>query len=120
MLLTGNYRCVTETGSRPIREAVLSDPEKSRAIYDWVGGVAQAMGADDTDQVPFEKYASAAEGLLKPSSAARAIDAGAPYIERADRLVQAIAKQFGLSNADVDAGVAIVDQRLDRNRAKAA
>ena len=120
MLLTGNYRCVTDNGSRPIREAVLSDPEKSRAIYDWVGRVAQAMGADPTDQVPFEKYASAAEGLLKPSSAARAIDAGAPYIERADRLVQAIAKQFGMSNSDVDAGVAIVDQRLDRNRAKAA
>ncbi len=38
------------------------------------------------DLVPFEKYAAAAEGLLKPSSVARAIAAGAPFVERVDRL----------------------------------
>jgi hypothetical protein len=32
--------------------------------------------------VPFEKYAKAAESLQSPSSAARALAAGAPNIER--------------------------------------
>jgi len=46
--------------------------------------------------VPFDKYANAAQNLLKPSSAARAIDAGAPNIERVDKLVQKIAAQRGM------------------------
>ena len=50
----------------------------------------EPLGADPNDLVPFEKYAKAALGLLKPSSAARAIDAGAPMIERVDLLVQLI------------------------------
>ena len=36
MLLTGNYRCVTKAGPRSIKEAVHTDPEESRAVYDWV------------------------------------------------------------------------------------
>ena len=43
--------------------------------------------------MPFEKYARAAEGLARPSSAARALFAGAKNIERVDRLVQAVAAQ---------------------------
>ena len=37
--------------------------------------------------MPFEKYAAAASSLKKPSSVARALDAGATYVERVDRLV---------------------------------
>jgi hypothetical protein len=45
---------------------------------------------------------------------------GAPNIERADKLVQLIAKQKGLSHPVIDAGVALVDARLEANRKKAA
>ncbi len=115
MLLTGNYRCVMADEIRPIRDAVHGDLEKSRAIYAFVDAVAQRLGADPADAVPFEKYAKAAEGLLKPSSAARAIDAGAPFIERVDVLVQLIAQDIGMSSPDVDETVETVDRRLDAN-----
>jgi len=90
MLVAGNYRCVTDGDARPIREAVHSDLEASRSVYEWVNTLARTLGADPADQVPFEKYANAALGLLKPSSAARALYAGAPAIERVDKVVQAI------------------------------
>jgi hypothetical protein len=45
---------------------------------------------------------------------------GAPNIERADKLVQLIAKQKGLSHPAIDAQVALVDERLAANRKKAA
>lgn len=120
MLLTGNYRCVTKDGPRAIQEAVHSNIEESRAVYDWVCKVCVALGADPADLVPFEKYANAAKSLAKPSSAARALFAGAPNIERVDRLVQAVAKQAGMANATVDETVALVDARLEFNRKAAA
>jgi hypothetical protein len=43
-----------------------------------------------------------------------------PNIERADKLVQAIAAQKGLRNPVIDATVALVDARLEANRKKAA
>ncbi len=117
MLLTGNYRCVTKDGARAIKDAVHTDIEASRSVYNWVKDLCVGLGADANDLVPFEKYAAAAQGLSRPSSAARALFAGAPYIERVDRLVQAIAKQKGLSNPVVDATVALVDEKLEANRA---
>jgi hypothetical protein len=120
MLLTGNYRCVTKQGPRSIREAVHTDLEASRAVYDWVKDVCVRLGASPDDLVPFEKYAKAAEGLSRPSSAARALYAGAPNIERVDRLVQIIAAQQGMRNASVDETVALVDAELAGNRRKAA
>ena len=116
MLLTGNYRCVTQDGAVAIRDAVHGDMDASRAIYEHVDAIARALGADAADQVPFDKYAKAAEGLLKPSSAARAIVAGATDIERVDRLVQIIGTALGRDSAAVNAIVATVDQALDRNR----
>jgi hypothetical protein len=58
--------------------------------------------------------------LVRPSSAARALFAGAPNIERVDRLVQAIAAQKGMRNQVVDDTVALVDARLATNRKAAA
>jgi hypothetical protein len=116
MLLAGNYRCVTPQGVRPIREAVHSDLDASRAVYDWVGELCLALGAHPDDLVPFEKYAAAAQGLTSPSSAARALYGGAPHIERVDRLVQAVAAQRGLRHPVVDEVVALVDAQLERNR----
>jgi len=120
MLLTGNYRCVTPDRAIDIKDAVHNDLAASRSVYDWVCGVSEKMGASPDDLVPFEKYADAALDLVRPSSAARALFAGAPNIERTDRLVQAIAAQYGMRNAVVDQTVAVVDARLAANRKAAA
>ena len=120
MLLTGNYRCIQPAGVRPIKEAVHGDVEASRAIYGYVDALAQELGADPADQVPFEKYANAAQNLLKPSSAARAIDGGAQQIERVDMVVQAIGNALGKGSAEVDETVATVNGRLSANRKQAA
>ncbi len=113
MLLTGNYRCITPHDPRSIRDAVHEDLKLSRSIYDHVDAVARRLGADPKDQVPFEKYAKAAESLLKPSSAARALAAGAPFIERVDLLVKLISHQLGMPNAEIDRTVQIIEQKLN-------
>jgi len=120
MLLSGNYRCVTKDGMRTAQEAVHSDIETSRSVYNFVNDLCVKLGANPDDLVPFEKYAAAAQSLTRPASAARALNNGLPNIERADKLVQLIAKQKGLSHPVIDAGVALVDARLDANRKKAA
>jgi hypothetical protein len=120
MLLTGNYRCVQKDAARSIKDAVHSDIEASRSVYNWVRELCIKLGAAPDDLVPFEKYAAAANGLVRPSSAARALFAGAPNIERVDRLVQAIAAQRGMRNSVVDETVALVDARLAMNRKAAA
>ncbi len=96
MLLTGNYRCITLHEPQSIRDAVHGDLKLSQSIYDHVDAIARRLGADPADQVPFEKYAKAAESLLKPSSAARAVASGAPFIERVDLLVKLISHQLGM------------------------
>ena len=116
MLLAGNYRCIQKDGIRPIKDAVHSDAEAARAVYSFVVKLCVSLGADEKDLVPFEKYAAAAKSLLTPSSAARAVAAGAPNIERTDRLVKAIAAQKGMRLPAVDEIVAIVDARLEANR----
>ena len=113
MLLTGNYRCITLQEPRSIKDAVHSDLKLSQSIYEHVDAVARRLGADAKDQVPFEKYAKAAESLLKPSSAARAVAAGAPFIERVDLLVKLISHQIGAPNAEIDRTVQTVDQKLN-------
>jgi hypothetical protein len=120
MLLAGNYRCVTKDGMRTAQEAVHSDIATSRAVYNFVFDLCVKLGAKPEDLVPFEKYAAAAQSLTRPASAARALQNGAPFIERADKLVQLIARQKGLSNPAIDAQVALVDARLEANRKKQA
>lgn len=120
MLLAGNYRCIGDTEMRPIKDAVHADLEQSRQIYNWVVQLCVKIGAKESDMVPFEKYAAAAQGLGSPSSAARALFGGAQFIERVDRLVQAVASQHGMRHPEVDAIVARVDSRLVLNRQKAA
>ena len=120
MLLAGNYRCITKDGMRTAAEAVHSNLEEAREVYNFVFDVCVKLGAKPEDLVPFEKYAAAAKSLTRPASAARALQNGAKNIERSDKLVQLLAKQKGMSNAKVDAIVALVDARLDANRKKAA
>jgi hypothetical protein len=100
-----------------IKDAVHANPDQSRQVYDWAEKLCKALGADDADMVPFEKYAKAAEGLGKPSSAARALFGGAEHIERVDCLVRRIARQQGLQSDTLDEIVGLVDARLKTNRA---
>ncbi len=120
MLLAGNYRCVTRDGMRTAQEAVHKDIETSRSVYNFVVDLCVKLGAKRDDMVPFEKYAAAAQSLTRPASAARALQNGAPHIERADKLVQLIATQKGMHSPAIDAQVALVDARLEANRKKAA
>jgi hypothetical protein len=120
MLLGGNYRCITKDGMRTAQEAVHSNIEEARSVYNFVNDLVVKLGANPNDLVPFEKYAAAAQSLSRPASAARALNNGAPNIERADKLVQLIAKQKGLSHPVIDQIVALVDARLEANRKKAA
>jgi hypothetical protein len=120
MLLAGNYRCITKDGMRTAQEAVHSNIEEARSVYNFVNDLCFKLGAAQGDMVPFEKYAAAAQSLSRPASAARALQNGAPNIERADKLVQLIAKQKGLSHPVIDGIVALVDSRLEANRKKAA
>lgn len=120
MLLTGNYRCVQADGMRAIKDAVHGNLEQSRQVYEWVVELCVQLGASRDDMVPFDKYAAAGQGLLKPSSAARALAAGATDIERIDLLVKLVAEQKGLNNESVSETVKVVNSWLDRNRKAAA
>ncbi len=120
MLIAGNYRCIQKDSMRSIRDAVHGDLQASRDTYNWVVAVCMALGAHEKDMVPFEKYAAAAQGLASPSSAARALFGGAPYIERVDRLVRIIAGQKGMHSLVLEEVVALVDARLETNRKRAA
>jgi hypothetical protein len=119
MLLAGNYRCVQDDEMIPIRQAVHTDLDASKEIFNWVADLTVKLGGDHNDLVPFEKYANAALSLQKPSSAARALAAGALNIERVDKLVQALAKSQGMQSDDVDTTVSRVDAWLARNAAAA-
>ncbi len=117
MLVAGNYRCICADEMISIRDAVHGNSDKSREVYSWVWKLCTGLGAQDADLVPFEKYAKAAEGLTKPSSAARALFGGAEHIERVDCLVRRIASQQGLQSDTLDEIVGLVDERLEKNRA---
>jgi hypothetical protein len=119
MLLTGNYRCIQADGMRSIQDAVHGDIARSEQVYAWVSALCERLGASPDDMVPFGKYAAAGQSLLKPSSGARALAAGATDIERIDLLVKLVAEQQGLQSDSVDETVKLVNGWLDRNRKQA-
>jgi len=116
MLIAGNYRCIRPDAMIPIREAVHGNVGQSRDVYEWVAALCRRLGAETEDLVPFDKYAQAASQLARPSSAARALFGGAQHIERVDFLVKRIARQFDLASDSLQEIVALVDDRLGRNR----
>src|SRR5262249_21607913 len=120
MLIAGNYRCIRKDDMISIKDAVHGNIERSREVYDWVTKLCKVLGASDEDLVPFDKYAKAAEGLGKPSSAARALLGGAEHIERVDCRVRRSAAQQGLRLDTLDEIVRFVDERLEKNRAATA
>ena len=117
MLLAGNYRCIQPypTEMLSIQDAVCSDVEESRTIYNWVVDVCICLGGSLEDFVPFDKYESAARCLGKPSSAARALKDGATNIERVDKLVALVAAQQGKRLEAVDTIVGRVEEWLSEN-----
>ena len=115
MLCAGNYRCVLDDGAQSINSAVHGDLGATAMIYSWVVEVAQKLGAELVDTVPFHKYAHAADNLLKPSSVARAIEAGSSQVERVDKLVQLVARSLDMQNDELDRIVKTVDKRLEDN-----
>ena len=117
MLVAGNYRCVQKEEMRPIQDAVHHDLEQSREIYNWVVELCIGLGGASADFVPFKKYANAAQSLGSPSSAARALAAGAKNIERVDKLAQTVAAKKGAHLPSLDETVALVDGWLEKNRA---
>jgi hypothetical protein len=116
MLLAGNYRCIGRNEMISIRDAVHADLEESKAIYNWVSQLCISLGAKEEDMVPFDKYANAAKGLAKPSSAARALAAGAQSIERVDCIVKRLAGLEGLHSETLDRIVDLVDYHLEKNQ----
>jgi hypothetical protein len=116
MMIAGNYRCIAPDGIRSIAAAVHTDLDASHSVYEWVLRLCRALGAGQEDLVPFERYAAAAAALTVPSSAARALSAGASQIERVDRLVQSLAAQRDMQLPALDDLVSLVDARLDANQ----
>lgn len=115
MLLTGNYRCVQKDGMIAIRDAVHTDIEQSKEIYEWTTRLCLELGADARDLVVFDKYAAAAKGLSQPSSAAKALARGSTAIERVDKLVKLLAESKGINSPLVDQIVGNVQWYLDKN-----
>jgi len=120
MLLTGNYRCVTAGEPVSIREAVQSDLALSSDIYSVVESIVLRLGGSADGLVAFDKYVAATDRLISPSSVARAIAAGATAVERVDRLVQLIGRQYGITHPAINRTVTLVDAALARTKISAA
>lgn len=116
MLLAGNYRCIQQNDMRSIKEAVHSNLNETKKVYDWVSELCLSLGAKQSDMVSFDKYTNAAFSLTSPSSAARALANGAVKIERVDKLVQSIALDNGKRFASIDKTVSLVDSWIKKNQ----
>jgi hypothetical protein len=116
MLITGNCRCVLETGVRSIAEAVLTDMEASAALYEQVRQLTLRLGAREQDLVSFQSYAETASRLVRPSSLARALEAGVFNVERIDRLISILFAEHGLDGGLIAPVVEMIEKRLTRNR----
>jgi hypothetical protein len=116
MLITGNFRCMTEAAPRSIADAVMGDLALSRELYEWVLGICLEIGAEEATMIPFDRYLDAARGLSLPSSVSRGLYAGSTAVERIDFLIQSIALEYGMTHPALDNIVADVSCRLEHNR----
>ena len=123
MLITGNFRCWTSQGPVSIADAVHSDLDQSRLVYEWVGnlcaGLASEANLPSPPLVSFERYAQAAKSLTLPSSLARGLAAGATRVERVDLLLQGLASQRGMASPQLSIIVDSVNDALKYNSLKA-
>ena len=120
MLIAGNSRCLVNDGEPiSIRDAVWSNLEQSRQIYDSINSLARELGAAPDDLVSFDRYAAAAQNLIRPSSLARALHAGATAVERVDLLIELLAQSRGIDIPALKSVVANIDDRLATSPATA-
>jgi hypothetical protein len=118
MLITGNFRCMTDGAPISIGEAVCNNEHESRELYEWVMQVCMALGVEESTVVPFNRYLAAAEGLSLPSSLARGLYAGATAVERVDKLIHTLARHRGMNHQTLDRIVADVSATLENNRVR--
>jgi hypothetical protein len=59
---------------------------------------------------------AATDKLIAPSSVARAIASGATAVERVDKLVQLIGREYGIAHPTIDRTVALIDAALARTK----
>lgn len=118
MLITGNFRCLTDGQPFSIGEAVGRNLRESRVLYEWITEICLVLGADKSIMVPFDVYFAAAESLTLPSSLARGLFAGATAAERVDVLIQALAGRHGMSHPVLDRIVGEVSAVLEKNRSR--
>src|SRR5262249_29764513 len=67
MLLAGNYRCITKDGMRTAQEAVHSNIEESRSVYNFGFDLCVKLGAAPSDLLPSENFAAVAQCLTRPA-----------------------------------------------------
>jgi hypothetical protein len=116
MLITGNFRCLSDGPPLSIGQAVSRNLNESRELYEWITEVCLALGAEKSIMVPFDVYLAAAEALTLPSSLARGLFAGAIAAERVDVLIQALAGRHGMSHPVLDRIVGEISAVLEKNR----
>ncbi len=121
MLLAGNYRCVTKDGPRAIKEAVHSDLEASRAVYDWVVELCVSLGAAPRrpGAVREVRQRGAGPGHARPRRRARCSPARRTS-SASTAWCRPSRRRRACSHPVVDETVALVDARLELNRSKAA
>ena len=78
------------------------------------------LGGSDDNLVVCDKYVAATDKLIAPSSVARAVAGGATAVERVDKLVQLIGREYGITHPTIDRTVALIDAALARTKVSAA
>lgn len=119
MLVTGNCRCVRD-GRAPISiyEAVNTDLNASRTLYNGVVVALIGRGVPASCLVDFDHYVKATQTLTRPSSLALAIERGTTKVERIDRLVCNLLTEAPNSKIALNQILTIrdlIDQRLNSN-----
>lgn len=118
MLLTGNYRCISEGKIVTIADAVLKDLNSSAAIYNQIACDMRLLGAPRNTIIPFNFYANVAKKLDAPSSVARAIIGGSRNIERVDLLLLKIFSLKGIQNLQLEKISRNIDENIANFSAK--
>lgn len=114
MLLAGNYRCIYKNELMSIGDAVHSDIDASREIYEAVVEVLRHHGASRAATVPFSAYLKASTALDAPSSVCRAIFNGRNQVERVDRLVLQLSYWCAGPLSVIAGVVANIDSAIER------
>lgn len=118
MLMTGNYRCLSDFKLKSIFESVYQDTKQSEIIYNQVIEMMKKLGAGREAIIPFKFYLRASVKLDAPSSVCRSIVSGNQNVERVDKLVQSISKSIGYNSPEIDKIVNNIDESINFFKSK--